>query len=224
MAQTKPLQVPSPRRLAPTRRHPRGFTLAELMVVVVIIAVLSAVGLATVGNNRAERDTRNAVARVSDTLLEIRSRSMLTGRAIVVQVDNGDPVAGRIAQISWFESPDNLCANASAILTGRAVLDHRDSSSAFGQVTIDIAVPLASGFTSSARFCVVPSGRVVDPLTSRPVERVGASVYDGRVYLRVSEVRCIRGGNNCSLGPLRVLMAIDYTGLVEQLAPGAVLP
>lgn len=196
-----------------------GFTVVELMIVVSIIAVLTIVGLASVGSNRDERAVRNATVIVADTIQELRTRSMMTARAIVVQIDRGNPEGGQAALVSWFESLDNACGNAPGTRTGQIPFTHNQMTSRTRNTSLTDLGPLTPGFDRSLRFCITPSGRFVDPVSGLPFPRLGASPYDGVARIEIRNVQC--RGITCRRGGLSSVLQIDTSGLVEVLPPGS---
>jgi len=197
-----------------------GFSIIELMMVVVIIAVLTIVAFATFGGQREERDLRRATVEVASLLQEIRGHATSTGRAMVVQIDESDLGSGSgPGLISWWESLDNTCGSIPPNVTGSYVLDYNDLSTGTGRATITRVEPKTSGFGASVRMCITPSGRVVDPLTMRPVPAVGGATYDGQLFIELNLVRCRTGG--CETSPFFTTVTLGFTGLTSSLPPGS---
>jgi hypothetical protein len=189
------------------------------MIVVTIIAIITVVALASVGNNRDERAVRSSTVILTDTFQELRTRSMMTARAIVVQVDRGNPETNVQAMVSWFESLDNACGNAPGTPTGTLPFVHASLSSRTQNVSITEIAPLTPGFDRSLRFCITPSGRFVDAISGLPFSRIAGSNYDGLARFELRSVRCPT--LSCSRGGLFTVVQIDSSGLVEVLAPGS---
>lgn len=82
-----------------------GFSLLELMVVVTIIAVLSALVLPSMTQAMRERHAQEAAIDVVDLLREIRGRAMYRGRAQTVAVRQ----VGTTVRMEAYEGTESSC-------------------------------------------------------------------------------------------------------------------
>ncbi len=202
-------------------RRARGFTLTELMVVVAIIAVLSGVGLAALGSGREERALRRATATLLATFQELRAFSVASSRAVVVSVQPGNIGTGQAAQVRWWFSADNTCG---AITPADAVVlpfAPRGDARQTRNVVITRAAPVRTGNTE-VRFCITPTGRVVDPATGLPLERIAGLTYDGQALFEMVPARCTTA--SCSASAYRTTVAIGFNGVTEQMPAGYRIP
>lgn len=69
------------------RPHQRGFTLIELMVVVIIVGVVAALAAPTIGNALANRRTNELALEVVRIVRQGRSAAVGQGRAYFLQID-----------------------------------------------------------------------------------------------------------------------------------------
>ena len=83
----------------------RGFSLLELMVVVTIIAVLSALVLPSMTQAIRERHAQEAAVEVIDLLREVRSRAMYRGRAQTVAIRQ----VGTTVRFEAYEGRESSC-------------------------------------------------------------------------------------------------------------------
>lgn len=70
-------------------RFSRGFTLVELMVVVLIVAILAAIAVPSVVERMRERRSSEAAQRIAGLYRSARMRAMGRGSAVMVSFDQG---------------------------------------------------------------------------------------------------------------------------------------
>jgi general secretion pathway protein H len=70
--------------------RPRGFSLVELVVVMVLIAALAALGLAAIGSGLPGQKLRGAAREIAAELRFTRAQAIATGREQVFRIDVGD--------------------------------------------------------------------------------------------------------------------------------------
>jgi prepilin-type N-terminal cleavage/methylation domain-containing protein len=81
--------IPSPHSFLSGRTSARGFTLVELMVVVVIITVLATLAIPLVTEQLRDRRTQEAAERVANVYRDARMRAMGRGSAVLVRFTPG---------------------------------------------------------------------------------------------------------------------------------------
>lgn len=106
----------------------RGFSLVELMVVVVIIAIVSALALPSMATAMRERRTQQAAISVLDIFRQVRTRAMFRGTSQVVVVRP----SGSALIIEAWEGNSSSCRR-----------------SVFGTVTTDMGTGLSTGSLST---------------------------------------------------------------------------
>lgn len=89
---------------------PRGFTLVELMVVVVIITILSAIAIPTIRKQMRERRTRQAAELFADFYRNGRMQAMGRGGAILIEVRTGGGTQGSIEVREAVQGGDTAAA------------------------------------------------------------------------------------------------------------------
>jgi prepilin-type N-terminal cleavage/methylation domain-containing protein len=106
-------RFPSTPFVAPRRsEHVRGFTLIELMVVVVIISVISALATPGILRRVDSYKTRSAAEQIASTFRLARLRAMGRGSAVVVRYQGGT-----VTVLEGVQGPDSSatgCANLPA--------------------------------------------------------------------------------------------------------------
>lgn len=138
----------------------RGFTLVELMIAVVLIAVLAALSAPTISSSMERGRVTDMNRGIANSFLQTRSHAMRTGQAMFVEINTGSD-----SEITFYE-PANMGNAASCVL---AQDDGPDSDGA--NVLREIQPEhfgLDLQFTSvnpsgTSRICISPSGRVLSP-------------------------------------------------------------
>ena len=161
----------------------RGFSLLELMVVVTIIAVLSALVLPSMTQAIRERHTQEAAVEIVDLLREIRSRAMYRGRAQTVVMRQ----VGTTLRIEAYEGSESTCrlsrfrpgAGAGFVLADQvAALDLSGPRYTVDGIASIITLP--SG-TSFLQLCYTPMGNTLFSTTEITTPSVLWSSDNGAV-------------------------------------------
>jgi prepilin-type N-terminal cleavage/methylation domain-containing protein len=154
-------------------RLARGFTLMELMVVVIIISVFAALAIPSMLQGRHERRAFGAAADISAIVREARTRAIGRGAAQLVTftLGNGAPTRGRFEHFEnanpiTLEPRADGCKLAEWTLggpTSTAVLINRFALDGGVDVNADLETSqLVGGVkqTGVVHICFSPSGRV----------------------------------------------------------------
>jgi len=127
------------------RRAQRGFTVAEVLVVVAIIAVAAAMAIPSWRNMVANNRLRGATSEVASALSMARARAIASGNNVVVYFNTGlnfgddicnnplEDVAGNVVPILVFDDgpPGNPTANC-CIDAGDTILETYDAVPGIG--------------------------------------------------------------------------------------------
>lgn len=184
-----------------------------------LMSILAMVGVAALGRQNDGRNVRYVASQLSDLMQESRARALTQSRAVVVEFTAGG--AGQASLVRWFESANNLCNGVpgTAAASGQWVMDPTANSRQTRNVAIMRVEPAAG---ASLRLCFLPTGRIVDAGTGRPLVPLSATGLGGRAYLELLPLTCT--GGVCAETPYRMTLAANFNGLSEVLAPEFRLP
>lgn len=141
-------------------RSAPGYSLVEMLVVLVIIAVVSALVLPGMAQAMRERRVREAAVSVLDIARLVRSRALYRGRSQMLVVQT----SGTALTFEAWEGNSNACRSASFGVGGVldanqrvATLDLAGAPYAGDNINAVIASPSA---TSYLAICFTPTGRM----------------------------------------------------------------
>jgi prepilin-type N-terminal cleavage/methylation domain-containing protein len=153
-------------------RH-RGFTLTELMVVVLIISITAGLAMPIMLSGRHERRAFGAAADIANIIREARSRAMGRGAAQLVKLEFGAGGAGTRGRFTMLENADQATLEPRAdgckltdwsALAGTSSVKIREFSLDGGvDVDADITTSQISGGVTSTQtvyLCFTPNGRL----------------------------------------------------------------
>lgn len=190
-----------------------GFTLVELMVVVTIVAILSVSGAVYFGAAAERRRLERGLNETTSLLQQLRNRAMSNGQPVILRVSASDVGEGSgDGSLTWFDSTNGTCNDASRVQGGQELLTPGELNGNYRGSTITRIEPATSG---AAELCFTTAGRVVNPLSSRPVPAVGGSSFGGRTYIELATTEC--EGTDCVARAQRRTLSLEFNGLTQLM-------
>jgi len=123
-------------------RGTAGFTLLEILVVLVLLAIISAVGASRISGNFDKRAMQQATGELSSMLRRARSRAIVSNEPVAVRVDV-DPPSFSIPSERPYKVSDRLKLTLFTAVTDRLAANvgeirfFPDGSSTGGEVTLE---------------------------------------------------------------------------------------
>lgn len=156
------------RGVVQSRRAESGFSLLELMVVVTIIAILSAMVLPGYTQAGRERRIQEAAVSVLDLVRAVRSRAMYRGRAQLLVIQ----ASGSALRLDGWEGSESSCqlsrfGSMAGVLDPMLRVAQLDLSAAeYTRDNLNAVIALPAG-TSYLEVCFTPTGNAY--FTQMPV-------------------------------------------------------
>lgn len=199
----------------------RGFTLIEIMVVVIIVAALAVLAIPTITGQMRSRRTQHAAREIAAIYRNARMRAMGRGSAVLVRFDNTVDPEGKfeVREAVRFGSTDPNCdrlpTSSCTLPTWQPatpdsmVVGQFDAKSMEGIRVVDAAanngIQSDTGATASQMdLCFSPLGRAFvrynqtgafAPLTGVPVVRVARFDADNNAWGILRTVLVVPNGN-----------------------------
>lgn len=136
------------RRTGSRRSRSGGFTLIELMVVVLLIAILAAMAAPSLSEARNDRLAFSYARQASELIHNARSRSSGRGAAQLVVFDRNDTGQGTRGVLMVYEATDNLTPTSTPIAGPNPVSGCRIREGADSQWALAFGGALAPNFRS----------------------------------------------------------------------------
>ena len=142
------------------RTRDRGFSLIELMIVIVLIALVSALSYPSIMHTMAEQRLHEGARQAVDLLQYARFQAVLRGRAQVVTMVLTDELPGGSMHVA--ESNSGACNDELSAAKREFFLPTPDEG---GDVGVVLAVPSGIG---NAGICFKPNGKVYEAASALP--------------------------------------------------------
>jgi type IV fimbrial biogenesis protein FimT len=154
------------------RRWARGFTLLELMIVIVMIGILVTLGVPAISTQMRDRRTNQAAHQVALLFRQARAMAMGRGGAVLVHFDSGTISQGRVEvrealdvdPAHCLSLPATSCSlatwDAAATTKNRLVTEFDPSlNGAFSNVQLKVFTADKTAAGSAVDVCFSPLGR-----------------------------------------------------------------
>lgn len=195
------------------------------MVVIAIVGILTAVAGSYMRTPRDERALGAAANAMTSLLSQSRNRAMSTGNAVIMRIEGHKPardmVTGdavgkgtRFSRVEVFDSLTANCGDRAPAPIVQRVMNPSAPELPYRHTVMTRVEP--SNAQSVTTICFTPTGRVVDPVTSRPLNNIGSSAFGGRLLIEFRPMNC--RGLDCEARPDRVTISLGFNGLVERMA------
>lgn len=160
-------------------KSPRGFTLIELMVAVLILAILAALAMPSAQNAAMQQRIRSAVLEVMHLVDFARVQAQSRNRAYELVVDTS------ARTITLNESTNTRCDSFLSGNKAVRVLDFPSGKPTGDLQHVTISGVSPDGLGNSFNLCFKPDGRVLQTDTKKPVTGTGAyGAGEARIVLQ----------------------------------------